>query len=92
MPKFNKKEIENADNDRPVVYTLKKNKKPVYVGTAKRGRVNERLQEHLKDRKISATEFSTRSYDSIAEARKAEETKIKRNKPKGNDQHNSKKG
>lgn len=85
MAKFTKKEIQNADNDRPVVYTLKKAGKPVYVGIAKRGRVQDRLQEHLGE--IPASEFSTRSYDSISDARKAEEKKIKREKPRFNDQH-----
>ena len=85
MAKFNEKSIENTDNDKPVVYTLKKSGKPVYVGIAKRWRVQERLSEHLGE--ISATEFSTRSYDSISDAREAEEKKIKREKPKYNDQH-----
>ncbi|HQU08213.1 MAG: hypothetical protein B7X04_04365 [Parcubacteria group bacterium 21-54-25] len=87
MARFNKKTIENADNDRPVVYTLKRGGDPVYVGIAKRGRVQERLAEHLGE--IPATEFSTRSYDTLAEARKAEEAKIKREKPPFNDQHNN---
>lgn len=86
MANFNKKHIESTDNDNPVVYTLKKGGEVVYVGTAKRGRVQDRLAEHLGV--ISATEFSTRSYDSISEAREAEERKIKREKPKHNDQHN----
>ena len=85
MPNFNKKAIGAADNNKPVVYTLKKNGDPVYVGIAKRGRVQERLAEHLGE--IPATEFSTRSYDSIFEAREAEERKINREKPKYNDQH-----
>jgi predicted GIY-YIG superfamily endonuclease len=85
MPKFNQTAIGAADNDNPVVYTLKKGGNPVYVGIAQRGRVQERLTEHLGE--IPATEFSTRSYDSISEAREAEERKIKREKPKYNDQH-----
>lgn len=87
MPKFNKKAVKNTDNDKPVVYTLKKAGGPIYVGTAKRGRVQDRLSEHLGE--IPATNFSTRSYDSISEAREAEERKIKREKPKYNDQHAS---
>ncbi len=73
------------NNDRPVVYTLKRGGDPIYVGMAKRGRVQDRLAEHLGE--IPATEFSTRSYDSIAEARVAEERKIKRERPRYNDQH-----
>jgi predicted GIY-YIG superfamily endonuclease len=86
MTRFTKTAIQTADNDRPVVYTLKRGGGPIYVGIAKRGRVQERLLEHMGE--IPATEFSTRSYDSIAEARKAEEAKIKRENPKYNDQHN----
>jgi len=86
MTRFTEKAIGNADNDRPVVYTLKRGGDPIYVGIAKRGRVQERLLEHVGE--IPATEFSTRSYDSIAEARKAEEAKIKREKPEYNDQYN----
>ncbi len=85
MARFTKKAIENTDNNKPVVYTLKKAGEPVYVGIAKRGRVQDRLLEHLV--KISASEFSTRSYDSISDAREAEERKIKREQPKFNDQH-----
>jgi hypothetical protein len=85
MAKFTKKGIENTGNDKPVIYTLKKAGKPVYIDIAKRGRVQDRLNEHLNE--ISASEFFTRSYDSIAEAREAEERKIKREKPKFNEQH-----
>lgn len=73
------------DNNKPVVYTLKRAGKPIYVGIAKRGRVQERLEEHLGE--IPATEVSTRAYDSIAEARAAEERKIKKEKPRYNGQH-----
>jgi len=82
---YNKKNIENTDNNKPVVYTLKENGVTVYIGIAKRGRVRERLIEHLG--KIPASEVSTRSYDSISDAREAEERKIKREKPKFNVQY-----
>jgi len=85
MARFNQKAIGSVNNDRPVVYTLKRGGDPIYVGMAKRGRVQDRLAEHLGE--IPATEFSTRSYDSIAEARVAEERKIKRERPRYNDQH-----
>ena len=45
MARFNKKTIESVDNDKPVVYTLKRGGKPIYIGIAKRGRVQERLME-----------------------------------------------
>ena len=85
MPKFNKDNIDNAKNNKPVVYTLKKNKKPIYVGSAKKGNVQKRLNDHR--RKIPATDFSIRQYNSIKDARIAEEEKIEREKPKHNDQH-----
>lgn len=43
----------------------------VYIGVAKCGRVQNRLAEHVGV--ISAIEFSTRSYDSISDARDEEE-------------------
>lgn len=85
MSKFTEKGIENTSNDKPVVYTLIKAGKSIYVGIAKRGRVQDRIKEHLG--KIPASEFSTRSYNSISDAREAEERKIKREKPRYNDQH-----
>ena len=85
MTKFNEENIKKAENDNPIVYTLKKGGKVVYVGIAKRGRVQKRLLEHMGE--IPASEFSTRSYDSISDAREAEERKIKREDPKYNDQH-----
>ena len=85
MAKFSKKMIEKIQNNKPIMYTLKRSGRPIYVGVAKRGRGQERLFEHLGE--IPSTEFSTRSYDSISNAREAEEKKIKREKPKYNDQY-----
>jgi len=85
MPKFSKKGINGVLNNKPIMYTIKKGGKPTYVGVAKRGRAQERLEEHLGE--IPGSEFTTRSYDTVAEAKKAEEEKIKREKPRHNDQH-----
>ena len=86
MPKFNKKNIENVSNDKPVVYTLKSGGgRVLYVGVAMRGQLKNRLSDHLGS--IPAVEFTPRSYSLIAKAKNAEENKIKREKPKYNDQH-----
>jgi len=45
---FDKKGIESLAKDKPVVYKIKNDKgKNLYTGVAKRGRVEERLKEHL---------------------------------------------
>ena len=46
--KYNKTSIELLSNNKPVLYRIKTaNGKPNYVGIAKRGRVQERIKEHL---------------------------------------------
>ncbi len=82
MPKFNKQNVNQVDNKKLTMYTLKKQGKPIYIGTAKRGRVSDRLGEHLGS--MPGAEFSTRTFGTIGEARRAEENKIKREKPKYN--------
>ncbi len=45
---FNKGGIENLAKDKPVVYNIEnKQGKTLYTGVAKRGRVVDRLKEHL---------------------------------------------
>ena len=45
---FNKKGTEGIANDKPSVYKIKNaNGKTLYAGSAKRGRVEDRLKEHL---------------------------------------------
>ncbi len=45
---FTEEAIESLAKDKPVVYQiLNKNNKNIYTGSAKRGRVEERLKEHL---------------------------------------------
>lgn len=46
---FNKTGISKLPNDKPVLYRIETGGgKPNYVGVAKRGRVQERLEEHLR--------------------------------------------
>ena len=53
-----------------------------YTGTAKRGRVQERLQEHLG--KIPGSKVQIEQMSSIHEALKKESNIISRSKPKYN--------
>ena len=81
--KYNKTGIETLPNDKPAVYKILTAKgKPNYVGTAKRGRVQERISEHLGE--IPGATVQIQQTDTIAEARKKEEGIIKRSKPRYN--------
>jgi excinuclease UvrABC nuclease subunit len=86
--KFNAEGIENIANDKPVVYKIKDAKgNNIYTGSAKRGRVTERLKEHLPNGKDATpggrtVEISQKS--SIADARKSEERIIRQVQPKHN--------
>lgn len=83
--KFNKPGIETLPNDKPVVYEiLTEGGKRNYIGTAGRGRVQERLQEHLGE--IPGAEVRIHQMKSISEARESEARRIKSNQPKYNTQ------
>ena len=83
--KFNKSSIDKLLNDKPVMYRIKT---PAgnenYVGIAERGRVRERLNEHLGN--IPGSTVEIEQFSSIADARKKEKNVIKRNQPKYNKQ------
>ena len=86
--RFDKQGIERLAKDKPVVYTIKDRKgKNVYTGVAKRGRVEERLKEHLpgsKDPVRGGKRVVIRQKSSIDEARKSEARIIKREMPPQN--------
>lgn len=83
--KYNKSGIENISNDKPALYRIEtKNGKLNYAGIAKRGRVQERIKEHLDE--IPGVSVSVEQFNSIGDARKKELNVIKRNKPKYNTQ------
>lgn len=86
--KFNAEGIENLANDKPVVYKIKDEKgNNIYTGSAKRGRVTERLKEHLptgKDAIRGGKTVEISQKPSIAEARKSEERIIKQAQPRQN--------
>lgn len=85
---FTKEGIESLAKDKPVVYKIEDGKgNNLYTGTAKKGRVEARLKEHLPGsvdpvhggRKITMTQ-----YGSISEALKSEARIIKRAQPPQN--------
>ena len=55
-----------------------------YTGIAKRGRVTERIKEHIGE--IPGATVSIEQFSSIDDAKKKEVNVIKRNKPKYNKQ------
>ena len=87
----NKTSISKLPNDKPVMYKIKtKGGNVNYVGVAKKGRVQERIEEHLQGQEdyIPGAKVQIEQCGSIAEARKMENAAIKRIQPKHNKQGN----
>lgn len=85
--RFNQSGTEKLPNDNPVVYKIQtESGKTNYVGTAKRGRVQERIQEHLDTGKIPGAKVQIQQVGSITEAKKMEVRIIERAQPKYNKQ------
>ena len=85
--KFNKLGASKLPQDKPVVYRIKTSiGKTNYVGVAKRGRVRERIQEHLVASKIPGAKVQIEQKPSIKEARQNEARVIARTQPKYNRQ------
>lgn len=88
--KFNKEDISNLSNNKPVVYKiLDKNDNNLYTGIAKRGRVHKRLEEHLPNKKDpirGGVNVKIDQKSSISDARDSEKRIIKRSQPKHNKQ------
>lgn len=89
MPKkrvgYNKAGIGQLPNDKPVLYRIEtKSGNPNYVGVAQRGRVQERISEHLSE--IPGATVQIEQFSSINDAHKKETNVIKRAKPKYNEQ------
>ena len=77
----------NLPNDRPVVYRIKtKGNQTNYVGVAQRGRVQERIREHLSNARIPGEKVQIEQKPSIREARATEKRVIARSKPRYNRQ------
>jgi len=85
---FNKDGIERLAKDKPVVYDIEnKSGKTLYTGSAKKGRVEQRLKEHLPDGPDpirGGAKVKIRQKPSIAQAQKSEARSIKTNKPPQN--------
>jgi len=83
--KYNPVGIGQLPNDKPVLYRIETDSgNPNYVGTAQRGRVRERIKEHLGE--IPGANVRIEQFSSIDEARQKEARVIKRNQPKYNEQ------
>lgn len=91
MPKktvpFTPKGIDRLPDDKPVVYRiLTEGGKANYAGIAQRGRVQERLKEHLVGAKdhIPGAKVEIEQMTSIADARAKESRIVSRSKPRYN--------
>lgn len=86
--RFNQTGIEKLPDDKPVVYKiLTDGGRNNYTGVAKRGRVQERLQEHLPNGKdpISGAKVQIQQMPTIGEAEATEARIIARSKPPQNE-------
>jgi len=86
---LNKTGIEKLPNNKPVVYKiLTENGNNNYTGVAQKGRVQERIQEHLPGAKdyVPGSKVQIEQMISIEEARGKEARIISRSGPKYNEQ------
>ncbi|MCH7690699.1 MAG: GIY-YIG nuclease family protein [candidate division Zixibacteria bacterium] len=85
---FSKEGIESLSNNKPVVYKILDQKdKNLYIGVAKRGRVEDRLKDHLpsgKDPIHGGKKVVIIQKTSIADAVKSETIIIKKTRPPQN--------
>jgi len=78
--------IDKLPNDKPVVYRIQTDTgKTNYVGIAKRGRVQDRLNEHIDAGKIPGAKVQIQQMPTIEQAQATEARIIARTKPKYND-------
>lgn len=83
--KYSKTGIERLPNDKPVLYRIESaGGNPNCVGIAKRGRVQERIAEHIGE--IPGATVRIEQLGSVEEARQKETRVIRRSKPKYNEQ------
>ena len=84
----NKTRISKLPNDKPVVYKIKTDGGNVnYVGVAKKGRVQERIEEHLPGGKdyVPGAKVQIEQMKSISDAKQKESNIISRTKPRYNE-------
>jgi hypothetical protein len=80
---FSKEGIEKLPNDKPVLYRIENaNDNLNYVGVAKRGRVQDRIAEHLGE--IPGAKVKIEQFSNIDDAEKKEKRVIKLNQPRYN--------
>lgn len=83
--KYNKQGIVQLPNDKPVLYRIEtESGRMNYVGVAQRGRVQERISEHLG--KIPGATVRIEQFSSIGDAQKKEVNVIRRAQAKYNKQ------
>ena len=85
--RFNKSGLEKLPENKPVVYKIvTKGGANNYIGVAKRGRVQDRLSEHLPGGPdaIPGAKVVIEQMDKVADARQKEANMIKRAQPKYN--------
>ncbi len=81
--------IAKLPNDKPVLYRIQtEGGKTNYVGIAKRGRVQERLAEHLPgaEDSVPGAKVQIEQMKSVDKAKQTEARVISRSEPKYNDQ------
>lgn len=87
---LSKTHVKAVPDKKPAVYKITNQKgKNIYTGVAQRGRVQERLAEHMPkgtDPIPGAKSFSCKQKDSIDSARAEEKRIIRSEKPKHNEQ------
>ena len=82
---YNKGGIAQLPNDKPALYRIETESGNLnYAGTAQRGRVQERISEHLGE--IPGARVRIEQFTSISDAQEREVNVIKRNQPKYNKQ------
>ena len=85
--RFSARGADALPNDKPVVYRIKtKGNQTNYVGIAQRGRVQERIREHVDNARIPGAKVQIEQKPSIREARATEKRIIARSKPRYNGQ------
>lgn len=83
--KFKQEGISQLPNDKPVLYRIETGVgKLNYTGVAQRGRVRERIAEHLGE--VPGAIVQIEQFSSIKDAQEKEARVIKRNQPKYNEQ------
>lgn len=88
--KFTKSNILKIPANKPILYNLETaGRKINYIGVAKRGRVHQRLREHLSTGPdpIPAETVTIKQFPSINKARAAEKRAIETKQPKYNIQN-----